>query len=33
MVKFLDLILAVVVEVVAGLLLYFICKWLDSKDK
>lgn len=33
MVKFLDLILAVVADFVAGLLLYFICKWLDSKNK
>lgn len=29
---FLDVLLAVVADIVAGLLLYLICKWLDSKD-
>lgn len=29
----LELVLAVVANVVGGLVLYFICKWLDSENK
>lgn len=28
-----DVLLAIAVEVVAGILLHIICKWLDGKDK
>ncbi|MBM7643319.1 hypothetical protein JOC28_001621 [Streptococcus loxodontisalivarius] len=27
----LELLIAITAEVIAGLILYFICKWLDSK--
>ncbi len=27
-----DVLLAIIADIVAGTLLYFICKWLDSKD-
>lgn len=28
-----DVLLVIVADVISGLLLYFICKWLDSKEK